>query len=57
MSKKIYVDPPEGWKYGFPKVCSEHDNIIDFIIDSGYPEELVDENFTVRIWTKEEDDE
>jgi hypothetical protein len=20
MSKKIWIDPPSGWKYGFPKV-------------------------------------
>jgi hypothetical protein len=56
MTRKIYVDPPEGWKYGFPKVCSEDDNIVDFIIDSGYPEELIDaDNFPIRIWTAEED--
>jgi hypothetical protein len=42
MMKKM-IDPPSGWKYGFPKELP--DDIKDFkqwLIDNGYPESEVD---------------
>jgi hypothetical protein len=37
---KIWVDPPSGWRYGFPKIHnSEVDgDIQEWIIREGYPE-------------------
>ena len=43
MKKVTMVDPPSGWKYGFPKELPE--NVVDFrqwLIDNGYPESEVD---------------
>lgn len=52
--KETYlIDPPEGWKYGFPKKVSEI--MIDLkqqCVDLGYPKNLADqyrENFIVGI--------
>lgn len=42
------IDPPEGWRYGFPKPVPADANAEDFLADlprwlvrNGYPEELV----------------
>lgn len=37
---KYYVDPPSGWKYGFPKVfdLASGQTLVDFLKESGYPE-------------------
>lgn len=33
------VDPPSGWKYGFPKVAPYPlpENMIEWVIEQGYP--------------------
>lgn len=53
----IMVDPPEGWKYGFPKPCKiEKDQDFDkWLIENGYPKELVDQGLSkyCRYWEKE----
>jgi hypothetical protein len=40
---EILIDPPEGWRYGFPKPCPEfHDlkfNLNEWLLANGYPEE------------------
>lgn len=35
----VWVDPPSGWKYGFPKEAPYPlpDNMIEWVIDQGYP--------------------
>ena len=57
---KTFCDPPEGWKYGFPKeVPKEYQKAEDFrpwLISQGYPEKLIDlygVYFFVRYWEKE----
>lgn len=45
-NKKKIIDPPSGWKYGFPKeipsnVITEED-FKKWFIKSGYPEKEVD---------------
>jgi cyclophilin family peptidyl-prolyl cis-trans isomerase len=51
------IDPPSGWKYGFPKEIPEHvDNTVQWLIENGYPESEVKrlgENFYVRGWWEE----
>jgi hypothetical protein len=40
--KDKIIDPPEGWKYGFPKKCTEDcDDLNKWLTDNGYPEELL----------------
>ena len=39
MVKIQIVDPPSGWKYGFPKPMSPMIvNVREWLIDNGYPE-------------------
>ena len=49
---KIYVNPPEGHLYGFPKVYApEQDGPIrEWLVKHGYPTEKVTPNLTVRTW-------
>jgi hypothetical protein len=36
--KGYTIDPPEGWKYGFPKECKEDCyNMYSWLLDNGYP--------------------
>lgn len=38
MSKRI-VDPPGGWKYGFPMELPEGKSYEELLRENGYPEE------------------
>jgi len=44
--KKKYIDPPSGWKYGFPKVLPEEvvtpEDFKKWFLKSGYPEKDLD---------------
>lgn len=43
MTKRLIVDPPEGWKYGFPKrmpediIGSDRKIFCEWLIAQGYP--------------------
>lgn len=57
---QLWVDPPSGWKYGFPKVWNGEGNMRDWLIDNGYPQKEIDscgDYFFVRQWPMEQDDE
>jgi hypothetical protein len=51
----LIIDPPSGWKYGFPKPIPEErrkDNVV-WLVEQGYPQHLIDdlgENFYCRFW-------
>ena len=47
----IMVDPPGGWRYGFPKVLDETVTFRKFLLNNGYPREDLDlaENYS-RYW-------
>jgi hypothetical protein len=51
------IDPPSGWKYGFPKEIPEHiDDTRQWLIDNGYPEKdikALGESFWCRLWYQE----
>ena len=51
------IDPPEGWRYGFPKEIPEDvDNTRKWLIENGYPEKAIEElgdSFYVRGWYEE----
>lgn len=56
---KIYVDPPSGWQYGFPKVYDPDTDgdVMKWLVESGYPQELIDsfgEHFYTRQWYQDE---
>jgi hypothetical protein len=58
MDMKVNIDPPEGYKYGFPKVFdTETDGVmLEWIVDQGYPEAEIDklgDAFRVRMWAHE----
>lgn len=41
MIRKL-IDPPEGWRHGFPKELPENiKNINDWLVENGYPKELL----------------
>jgi hypothetical protein len=57
MALITYIDPPSGWKYGFPKpipdFTTDHRK---WIVEQGYPQKLIDElgeHFYVRYWREE----
>jgi len=39
-----FIDPPSGWKYGFPKALPEPqpENINAWLVANGYPQEEID---------------
>ena len=56
----MLVDPPSGWKYGFPKKLPSPapDNVYEWIIEQGYPRKLVEDlgkHFYVRYIYEEGD--
>ena len=55
--KRKMIDPPSGWKYGFPKEIPEDiDDTRKWLIDNGYPEseiEALGDCFFVRGWWQE----
>lgn len=52
------IDPPSGWKYGFPKRIPEdrrYDSLT-WLVEQGYPQELIDElgeHFYCRYYEQE----
>jgi hypothetical protein len=55
---KYYIDPPSGWRYGFPKVYDETKDgtIEEFLIKNGYPKKDIE--FAVkytRYWKAKDD--
>jgi hypothetical protein len=39
MAKVLMVDPPSGWKYGFPKPLDKEKSYEQQLKEAGYPEE------------------
>lgn len=54
---RLMIDPPEGWRYGFPKIIpKEHQHrTLEWLVENGYPKELISERyFRCRYWTENE---
>jgi hypothetical protein len=55
---KKMIDPPNGWRYGFPKELPDNYqdsnfDIREWLVTEGYPRELIlmaDEMFYYRTW-------
>lgn len=57
-STALFVDPPQGWKYGFPKIyTAKKDGPLNaWLIKNGYPEKMINEwgdAFCCRFWAAE----
>lgn len=52
--KKTMIDPPSGWKYGFPKVLPpDVKDTTQWLLDNGYPQHEIDKcgkHFYCRYW-------
>jgi hypothetical protein len=53
--KQLIIDPPGGWKYGFPKPIPEdkRKDSLTWLVEQGYPQEIIDElgeYFYCRYW-------
>ena len=50
------IDPPSGWKYGFPKVLPE--DVVDtkkWLVENGYPQVEIDflgDSFYCKHWMR-----
>jgi hypothetical protein len=61
MRKATIIDPPSGYRYGFPKECTakEGQSHYDWLIEQGYPKVLIDsmgDYFFCRYWEEEVED-
>tara|TARA_R100000687_G_C6427641_1_gene154102 strand:+ start:412 stop:726 length:315 start_codon:yes stop_codon:yes gene_type:complete len=59
MAKVKYIDPPDGWLYGFPKVIPREINeeeVEAWLLDNGYPKGEIDNGgMRYRTWVEETD--
>jgi len=57
---KIWVDPPAGWRYGFPKKYDTKDgDMREWLVANGYPQEEIEDlgdQFYVRQWLTDEEE-
>jgi hypothetical protein len=57
---KAWVDPPSGWRWGFPKIYDrlEHgDSVLAWLVAEGYPQVEIDrlgDHFFTRQWPADE---
>jgi hypothetical protein len=59
---KVWIDPPSGWRWGFPKVYDrvEHGNdVLAWLVKEGYPQAEIDrlgQQFYWRSWEASPDE-
>jgi len=56
---KLWVDPPEGWKHGFPAIYDPETDgqMSEWIVNKGYPVQTIKEygeQWHIRCWPAEE---
>ncbi len=60
MPKVKMIDPPSGWRYGFPKVLPEDvTDTMAWLVENGYPQKEIDlcgDHFYCRQWYEEVND-
>ena len=56
----LMIDPPSGWKYGFPKAKPDDvTNIIAWLLSEGYPQSEIDKmgnTLFIRTWEEMDHD-
>ena len=53
LHKGIWVDPPSGWQYDFPKIWNGEGDFNEWLVKNGYPKKIIEEmgeHFYVRSW-------
>ena len=56
--KNIMVDPPSGWRYGFPKLWNGEDRLDLFLAKHGYPSHEIEFALNyMRMWPVEDSSE
>ena len=55
------IDPPDGWKYGFPKAVPNPapEDMMAWLVSEGYPQKEIDrmgDHFYCSHWEEENDD-
>jgi len=56
----LWIDPPAGWRYGFPKIYDrvQHgDDVLAWLVQEGYPQAEIDRMgsmFYTRQWSADE---
>ena len=60
--KELMIDPPSGWRYGFPKIMplEARTRTLEWLVENGYPQHEIDnmkEHFYCRYWEQEFDEE
>jgi len=55
MTKLHMIDPPSGWKFGFPKEVPDPapENMLEWLVQEGYPQKMIDsfgDHFYCRHW-------
>jgi hypothetical protein len=58
----LMIDPPSGWKYGFPMPLPDPrpENTMDWLVEQGYPQAEIDslgQYFYCRYWEVEMNDD
>ena len=60
MTKIHMIDPPGGWKYGFPKPIPDGvEDTIAWLVENGYPQSEIDacgDYFHCKHWEEDKDD-
>jgi len=57
---KYWIDPPSGWRYGFPKIYDSDCgiNLMEWLVEEGYPQKEIDyigRLFYCRQWSAEDE--
>jgi hypothetical protein len=54
---RVWIDPPYGWQYGFPKLYDKKVPLQQWLIDNGYPEHDTDFAMQyIRTWPEAQDE-
>lgn len=54
---RVWIDPPYGWQYGFPKLYDKKVPLQQWLIDNGYPEQDTDFAMQyIRTWPEAQDE-
>lgn len=55
VNETMWVDPPSGWQYGFPKLYtpSEDGDMTEWLVREGYPRHLLTPTTHVRLIYKD----
>lgn len=54
---RVWIDPPYGWQYGFPKLYDKKVPLQQWLIDNGYPEQDADFAMQyIRTWPEAQDE-